>query len=300
MFQSSKFFKSTSLFHNQAFGFATANIKQLKIRMKAVQSIAKITKAMKMVAASKMKGDLARLERGKRFGVGSVQTLFANESYLQKKNLSFTAKKTLVVPFTTDRGLCGGINSTVVREVKNLVGPNRAAHKIFVLGEKGTLALMRPFPELLYQTASEFVQPMNFPTAAAVAHTITLAAEDCDNIVLVYNEFKSAIASIIQKVELMNRKTFVNNFKYVVRHDTSEPEKDWAKHYFFELYVASQIYHGLLQNAAAEQSARMNAMENASKNAGEMLEGLRLNYNKVRQAKITQELCEIISGASAV
>jgi len=127
-----------------------------------------------------------------------------------------------------------------------------------------------------------------------------MASEDCENVVIYYNEFKSAIASLIRKLELLPRKQFLAQFKYVTKHDTSEPEKDFAKHYFFELYTAGQLYHAMLHNAASEQSARMNAMENASKNAKEILEKLKLKYNQVRQGKITQELCEIISGASAV
>jgi len=98
----------------------------------------------------------------------------------------------------------------------------------------------------------------------------------------------------------MNRKNFVGIFKHVVRHDTEEPDKDFSKHYYYDLYISGQFYHAMLQNAAAEQSARMNAMENASKNAKEMLQKLSLNYNKARQAKITMELCEIISGANAI
>lgn len=124
--------------------------------------------------------------------------------------------------------------------------------------------------------------------------------EHCDNMIVVYNEFKSAISSVIKKLELMNRKNFVGIFKHVVRHDTEEPDKDFSKHYYYDLYISGQFYHAMLQNAAAEQSARMNAMENASKNAKEMLQKLSLNYNKARQAKITMELCEIISGANAI
>jgi F-type H+-transporting ATPase subunit gamma len=268
--------------------------------MKTIGSIGKITKAMKMVAASKMRGDLARLDRGKNFGVKTVQSILANESYLQKKKSGHTIKKTLLVPITSDRGLCGSINSGIVREVKSTVVENRAGYKILVLGEKGTTALIRPCPDLLYQSITEITSPLTFPTVSSIAHQVDLAAEDCESIVILYNEFRSAISYVIRRMELLPRKYFVNQFKFVVRHDTSEPEKDWAKHYYFELYLAGQLYHAVLNNLASEQSARMNAMENASKNAGEILDKLRLNYNKARQARITMELVEIISGASAL
>lgn len=86
----------------------------------------------------------------------------------------------------------------------------------------------------------------------------------------------------------------------MVKHDTSEPETEFAAQYFYDFYVATAFYNAILNNIASEQSARMNAMENASKNAGEILDALTLEYNKARQAKITMELCEIISGAAAV
>jgi F-type H+-transporting ATPase subunit gamma len=278
------------------------NEKVIKLRMKSVGNIQKITKAMKMVAASKMRMDLARLDAGKAFGLSTVQTIFANESYLQKKNLNFTAKKSLVVPVTSDKGLCGGVNSTIVREVKSFVNPNRSAYRLFAIGEKGTSALLRPFPDILHTAVSEVLYPMNFTVASALSHLIGAAAEEeaCDNIILVYNEFKSVIASVVKRNEILSRKNFLQQFKYIVRHDTEEPDKDFSKHYYYELYVATQVYHALLQNAASEQTARMNAMENASKNAGEMLGKLSLTYNKARQARITMELVEIISGANAL
>jgi F-type H+-transporting ATPase subunit gamma len=98
----------------------------------------------------------------------------------------------------------------------------------------------------------------------------------------------------------MTQEEFMNTFQYVVKHDSEESEMTPTAHFFYEFYVGSTVYHALLNNTASEQSARMNAMENASKNAGEILDALTLDYNKARQAKITMELCEIISGAAAV
>jgi len=292
---------TNSLYNVQKASFAV-NEKVIKIRMKSVSSIQKITKAMKMVAASKMRMDLMRLEAGRNFGLTTTQNIFANESYLQKKQLSFPIKKSLLVPITSDRGLCGGVNSSIVREVKGIVAPNRAGNRIFVIGEKGTTALVRPFPDCLSTSVSECVYPMNFTVASSLAHQIGMVAEEehCDNLVFIFNEFKSIISSVVKRTEILNRKNFIQQFKYVVRHDTEEPDRDFSKHYYYDLYVATQLYHCLLQNAASEQTARMNAMENASKNAKEMLDKLSLTYNKARQARITMELVEIISGANAL
>jgi F-type H+-transporting ATPase subunit gamma len=112
------------------------SLKVLKQKMKSVRSIKKITKAMKMVAASKMKQDVARLENGKNFGIASVQTMLANETYLQKRKAFPVVKRTLLVPMTSDKGLCGAINSGIVRDVRAMVRPNRSAYKLFIVGEK--------------------------------------------------------------------------------------------------------------------------------------------------------------------
>ncbi len=301
MFKYTKPFFTNSLLTAPKYNFAVSE-KAIKIRIKAVKSVEKITKAMKMVAASKMRVDLQRLERGKHFGIRTVNNIFSNESYLQKKQLQPTGKKSLLVPVTSDKGLCGAINSTIVKEVKSIIVGNRSAYKIFVVGEKGSGALLRPAPDLLVHAATELATPMNFATAASIAHRINEVAteQDCDNITLIYNEFLSVISSTVRRVDVLPKKEFNRNFKYVVKYETSEPEKDYTQQYYFELYLASQVFHALLQNTAAEQSARMNAMENASKNAKEILDKLTLLYNKARQARITMELVEVVSGANAL
>jgi F-type H+-transporting ATPase subunit gamma len=117
---------------------------------------------------------------------------------------------------------------------------------------------------------------------------------------ILYNEYINTISQKIKKLEIMNKADFKKRFYRLSTYDVSEPDHDISMPAFYELYVASQLYYTLLQNAACEQSARMNAMENASKNAGEIVKALNLKYNKARQARITMELVEIISGASAL
>jgi F-type H+-transporting ATPase subunit gamma len=119
---------------------------------------------MKMVAASKMKQDVGRLERAKAFGVGSIQRIINNETYLAKKKATFTPKKWLLVPITTDKGLCGGINSSIIREVKAMVKADRSLYKIFVVGDKGSVALARPMGDILDSAITHVQTPMNFPT----------------------------------------------------------------------------------------------------------------------------------------
>ena len=128
----------------------SAGEKQLKIRMKSVKNIGKITKAMKMISTTKFKKDLARLEGGKHFGIAALDMLFKSDQFLQRKMPAEVAEpRTLVVPITSDKGLCGAINSAIVREVKKMIlGANRANYQIFVIGDKGAAGLARPFPDI--------------------------------------------------------------------------------------------------------------------------------------------------------
>lgn len=129
--------------------------KLIKTRMKAVGNIGKITKAMKMVASSKMRADIQRLNNGKDFGVHMLPKVFDMDSYSKSKTENFEPQKILMIPITTDKGLCGGINSNTLRTMKEVILQNRNKYKILCIGEKGTAALARPFPDLLIQAITE-------------------------------------------------------------------------------------------------------------------------------------------------
>jgi len=115
-----------------------------------------------------------------------------------------------------------------------------------------------------------------------------------------YNEYKNVVTNIMRQVTLLSRAHFLKHFKYVNRHEAAEPERSYSEHYLYELYLTSVLNCAILNAKAVEEASRMSAMENATKNAGEMLDKLTLKYNNARQAKITMELVEIISGANAV
>ncbi|CAG9328215.1 unnamed protein product [Blepharisma stoltei] len=282
-------------------GFA-ANEKTLKARIKSVTSIGKITKAMKMVAAAKMRAELARLVAGGKFGHQLASNWFKGDDIARKNLPEFNAEsRTLIVPFTSDRGLCGGVNSGIIRETKSIIGRRRDKFAIFSVGDKGTLALIRPYPDLLYKSITNVLTPVSFATASAIAYNLEQAAKDkgCDRIELIYNEFKNVVTSKIVRKELMLRQGFRNGH-YKSVNEVEEPDFPLATEIYYELYLASNVYHAMLNNASSEQSARMSAMEGASKNCSEMIGKLNLDYNRVRQSKITSELCEIISGAEAL
>lgn len=221
---------------------------------------------------------------------------------MQKKVAALgQGQKTLVVPITSDRGLCGGINSTIVREVKYKINHshNRSNFQIFCIGEKGNSAFVRPFPDLLKNSVSDVSIPLNFSTISAISNQINIAAIGYDKVVIYFNEFKSAISTVIRELEILPKEKFIQQMGFNKLYDLS-PDKHVTNPALFDFYFSSNLYHAYLNNLASEQSARMTAMENASKNAKEIVEKLKLEYNKARQARITMELVEIISGASAV
>jgi F-type H+-transporting ATPase subunit gamma len=207
--------------------------------------------------------------------------------------------KNLVVALTTDKGLCGGVNSILTRLTRQLLVKLDAEGKgydLFVLGEKGRGQLRRAYADRIKGTATDRAVPYNFDLALSLTQDIL--SGEYDAVHLVYNEFVSAIAytpSIKTIVPLLD-----SNAPFLYPYDV-EPENDpEILQNFYEYTLATQLFHSILENATSEQSSRMNAMENASKNAGEMIGKLTLQYNRARQARITTELIEIISGASAL
>lgn len=278
------------------------NEKQLKLRMKSVKNIGKITKAMKMVSASKMKGDLQRLDKGKNFGVNAIDMIFKSDQFMQRKLPNEPAEPSvLYVPLTSDKGLCGAVNSSIIREIKKLVaGQNRSKIDILSIGDKGTVGMTRPFPDLLRLSMSQLLTPMSYSCVMSMAGYVTSYSQNADKIVVVYNEFKNAISYNQRHMELMPRHKFMEAMQFAKLYNQTLPDKNTSNTSLYELYLSSNLWVAFLNSAASEQSSRMNAMENASKNAKEIHEKLTLQYNKARQARITNELVEIISGASAL
>lgn len=277
-----------------------ANLKILQIRLKAVNNIRKITKAMKMVATAKMKKEMERLNSGRNFGVNVVPTIMENDPYLQRKLVEEPSKRTLLIAVTGDKGLCGSINSGIVRKVREMIEQDRGKYSLLPVGDKGNTGLCRPFPDLITKAVTEVKTPINFWTAAAIADYIVRFDPEADRMIIVYNWFKNSMTSFITPKTLLSPEMFNQQYKNMVKYEAEEPDKFYSTRYFYDFYVASVVYNVLLNSAACEQSSRMNAMENATKNAGEVVEKLRMQFNRARQAKITMELIEIISGANSL
>lgn len=278
-------------------GMATE--KQLKERMVGTKNIEKITKSMKMVSAAKLRGDQLRLQAAKPFSEWAGR-ITGDPQELETLDTTEFPANNLVVTLTTDKGLCGGVNSILTRMTKGVLSQLSADGKdyaIFAVGEKGRAQMRRTHGDKFVASATDRVMPYTFELACALTQD-ALDAGEYDAIHLVYNTFKSAIAytTTVKTVTPLADPADAKLLDYEV-----EPEKDdETLRNFYEYTLATQVFHSMLENATSEQSSRMNAMENASKNAGEMIDKLNLQYNRARQARITTELIEIISGAAAL
>eukprot|EP01006_Ploeotia_vitrea_P062197 TRINITY_DN8068_c0_g1_i1.p1 TRINITY_DN8068_c0_g1~~TRINITY_DN8068_c0_g1_i1.p1 ORF type:complete len:307 (-),score=186.80 TRINITY_DN8068_c0_g1_i1:178-1098(-) len=274
-----------------------ATVMQLKARIGTVKSIAKITKAMKMVAAAKLRGVQAHLEKVRVFQAG-VSDVWPEPSEDNK----VPRDKTVLVAITSDRGLCGGVNSVISRHVRDKLNELQASGselpRVVVFGDKGKAALERLYSKTFDTTITDSgkAKLVTFEQSSLLAEL--LQQQEYDQLQFIYNKFKSAIA-------------YDTTVEPVYSHAVLEEEREFWKDYNFEgeqrevleaLYefrLAVRLHHMFMEAATSEQSARMTAMENSSKNAGEMIDKLQLVYNRTRQAKITTELIEIISGAAA-
>jgi F-type H+-transporting ATPase subunit gamma len=292
------------------------NLKDLKNRIASVQSTRKITSAMKMVAASKLRRAQEQAEASgpyaERMG-RMLSSLAANvqDSGNGPKLMTGTGadKVHLLVVISSDRGLCGAFNGSIVREAKRqitrLQGEGKTV-KLLTVGRKGRDQLRREFASLIVESYEDVGRRrLGFSDADMVA-TKVLAMFDAgefDVCSVVFNKFKSAISQIVTVQQLI---PFAVPGEAVAATDEVkplyefEPDEEQILAELLPRNLSIQIYRALLESAASEQGARMTAMDNATRNAGDMINKLTITYNRTRQAYITKELIEIISGAEAL
>jgi len=297
MMQRSLQFTKAAVSIAQKRGMATE--KQLKLRINGTKNIAKITKSMKMVSAAKLRGDQQRLAAATPFA-GWAAAVTGPPKELENLPVTDFPQKNLIVALTTDKGLCGGVNTILCRMTRQLIArleDEKKDYDLIVFGEKGRSQLRRKYADKIILTATDRVMPYNFDLTSALTQDV-ISAGEYETIHLVYNRFKSAIAYTPSIKSITPMLDPAHDYLHNI---SVEPDNDFETlQNFFEFTLASQVYHSLMDNCTSEQSSRMNAMENASKNAGEMINKLTLQYNRARQARITTELIEIISGASAL
>mmetsp|Transcript_97 Transcript_97/g.169 ORF Transcript_97/g.169 Transcript_97/m.169 type:complete len:229 (-) Transcript_97:278-964(-) len=209
-------------------------------------------------------------------------------------------KKNVVVALTSDKGLCGGVNSAIARGVRGLCGQNQEADiSLVVVGEKGRSQLRRMVGDKLDFAYTEVAAPLNFSFASSVAQNLLESYPDNSIYHIAYNKFISAIAYIPTLATIMPF-AFDGEKETLASYEFEPEAKQEVLFNLSEYYLATELFYGMMEAATSEQSSRMQAMENASKNAGELIDKLTLLYNRARQARITTELIEIISGASAL
>lgn len=294
------------------------NLKDLRIRINSVESTRKITSAMKMVAASKLRRAQKAAEDARPFAerMGRMLGTFANslpEGAPVPPLLAGTGKDDvhLLVVVTADRGLCGGFNANIVREVRRrtaeLLDQGKSV-KILCLGKRGRDALKTQYGELIVDVVENLTRGVvAFGSARDTANRITamFEADEFDVCTIIYNRFQSAMTQHVTPQQII---PFVAE-EGAEEEDTAagsgamyilEPEESEILDALLPRNLAVQVHHALTESYASEQGARMTAMDNATRNAGDMIDSLTLTYNRTRQAVITKELIEIVSGAEAL
>lgn len=284
-------------------GMATE--KQIFNQIQSTKNISKITASMKMVSAAKLKGDEKRLELAKPFNAWTDAICGEPKEIETPADVDYEElpQKTLIVPFTSDKGLCGGINSFISRATRDCVGKIHKQGKecdVVIIGDKGRSQLNRQIPDAIKRSATEVEAPGTFSLAAALTSEIVAAgAADYDAVMIIYNSFVNA-AVYKQYYKVIKPMAGEGEDEPMIEYEFEPDNKTEMLQDLYEYMLTSQVFYCFMDAAAAEQSSRMTAMENASKNAGEMIDSLTLQYNRARQSRITTELIEIISGASAL
>lgn len=268
-----------------------ATLKDIRVRLNSVKNIQKITQSMKMVSAAKYARAERDLNKARAFSAAFPSTFTSEDP--EKKEGKASA---LVIAITSDRGLCGAVHSSVARKVKTILAEDPDT-KIVCVGDKSRALLARAFPKNVLLSYNNFgKKPPSFADAEEVARDIIESGYNFDRGIVVYNKFKSVVSYITSTQPVFSFDQLSNSPK-IFEFDSVD-EGVLRCHYEYSL--ASLIYYVMKENACSEQSARMSAMDNASKNAGEMIGKLTLQFNRTRQAVITRELIEIISGAAAL
>jgi len=300
------------------------NLKDLRVRIASVKSTQKITSAMKMVAAAKLRRAQEEAEAARPYAermermLNSLATASAGQEGAPELLAGNGQDQVhLLIVGTADRGLCGGFNSSIVREVRRRIAALRGKGKtvkLLCVGRKGRDQLRRDFSDAIVDTIEDVARPrLRFEAADGIAKRIAqmFEAGEFDVCTIYYARFKSAISQIVTAQQLIpfaptEEKTGGEGAEAtetgggLLAVYEYEPTEEDILAALLPRNLAVQVFRALLENNASEHGARMTAMDNATRNAGDMIDNLTLTYNRTRQAVITSELIEIISGAEAV
>ena len=290
------------------------SLDDLKKRISSVKSTQKITKAMKMVAAAKLRRAQESAERGRPYSK-KINNIILNlsNSISDKENASKflvgTGKNDvhLCVVITADKGLCGGFNTNICRKAKTYfdrIIKEGKTLKIFTVGSKGEDQLKRAYGNYIVEKINfKGLKKVSYKEATQVGYKIIKLFNDSkfDVCKIFYNQFKNVMTQIPQEQQIIpilsekkeEQKNLDNSYEF-------EPEENDILENLLPRNISTQIFKALLENAASEQGSRMTAMDSATRNAGDLVDKLTITYNRSRQAAITKELIEIISGAESL
>jgi F-type H+-transporting ATPase subunit gamma len=293
-----------------------ASLKALKVRITSVKSTQKITKAMKMVAAAKLRRAQQAAEAGRPYAekLNEVMRSLAAKVTVGPNSPKLLAgtgsdQKHLLVVATSERGLAGAFNTNIVRAARRRADELIAAGKdvrFYLIGKKGRAVIHRLYPgRIVHQVDQSHIKNVHFTDALEVARDLTTRFDggEYDVAHLFFAKFQSALVQLPTEIQLIpvplpaNDPAEAQAARAAVEY---EPDEEAILAELLPRNVAIQLFRAMLENAASEQGSRMNAMDNATRNAGDMINRLSIQYNRTRQAAITTELVEIISGAEAL
>ncbi len=292
-----------------------ASLDDLKKRITSVKSTQKITKAMKMVAAAKLRKAQENAEKGRPYSekmnniILNLSNTISDKENAPKLLIGTGEEKNhLCVVLTSDRGLCGGFNSNIIKKAKlyfqKTLNDNKNL-KIITVGSKGYDQLKRIYKENIIENISfKDSKNINYFDANKVGKIIIdrFEKKEFDVCTIFYNKFKNVITQIPQEQQIIPLKATEVKKENSLTGDSYEfePEEDEILSNLLPKNISTQIFKAMLENSASEQGSRMTAMDNATRNAGEMVDKLTIQYNRSRQAAITKELIEIISGSESL
>ena len=290
------------------------SLDDLKKRIKSVKSTQKITKAMKMVAAAKLRKAQESAERGRPYSqkmhniILNLTKAISDPQNAPKLLVGTGQNKThLCVVLTADRGLCGGFNSNICKLAKTnfrkIIGEGKNL-KIITVGTKGLDQIKREYEKYIVKKFSfKDRKQISFNEAEIIGKEIIdlFNKNEFDICTLFYNNFKNVITQIPQAQQIIPTEQSISDVEDRINSSYEfEPEEDEILEDLLPKNITTQVFKAFLENAASEQGSRMTAMDNATRNAGDLVDKLTINYNRSRQASITKELIEIISGAESL
>jgi F-type H+-transporting ATPase subunit gamma len=290
------------------------SLDDLRKRITSVKSTQKITKAMKMVAAAKLRKAQENAEKGRPYSEKMNNIILnlsagVSDPHSAPKLLVGTGKQDdhLCVVLTSDRGLCGGFNTNIIKKAKNYfekIKKEGKSLKIITVGSKGYDQLKRQYGTYIVENISfKDSKNINYFDASKVGGLIIdkFQKNDFDVCTIFYNKFKNVISQIPQAQQIIPLESVDKNKEENLEISYEfEPDEDEILSNLLPKNISTQIFKAMLENSASEQGSRMTAMDNATRNAGDLVDKLTIQYNRSRQAAITKELIEIISGAESL